>query len=116
MDVALLEGLALGFTTEHVPATRVVVRQGDPSDRFYVIARGRVKATHRTDEGVNLASSVLEDGDYFGELGLLRSVPRAATVETLGDSVFLTLSRERFLRLLDHAPELRERLTREYPG
>jgi ATP-binding cassette subfamily B protein len=116
MDGALLDGLALGFTTEHVPAGRVVVQQGDPSDRFFVIARGRVTASRRTDEGEDLEATVLEDGDWFGELGLLRNVPRAATVTAVGDCVFLTLTRDRFLRLLEHAPELRDRLSRQYPG
>ena len=114
LDAALLADLADDFMTDRVPADRVVVQQGDPSDKFYVIARGKVVATRRSEGGTEVPT-VLQDGDYFGELGLLHSVPRAATVRTVGESVFLTLARDRFLRLLDRAPELREVLEREYP-
>lgn len=116
LDAGLLDELSVGFGTERVPADRVVVHQGDPSDTFYVIARGAVAATRRTADAAPLPPTVLRDGDYFGELGLLRDVPRAATVRTLADSVFLTLSRDRFLRLLERAPDLRARLEREYPA
>jgi ATP-binding cassette subfamily B protein len=116
LDRALLADLARDFTTERWPAERVVVYQGDPADRFYVIVRGTVTATRLSDEdGSEVATRVLEDGDYFGELGLLRNVPRTATVRTDTLSVFLTLTRERFQRMLDRAPELRDSLRRDYP-
>jgi ATP-binding cassette, subfamily B, bacterial len=115
LDHASREQLARDFRTERVPADRVVVYQGDQADRFYVVVRGQVTAARRAEDGSEAPVTVLQDGDYFGELGLLHNVPRAATVRTTAPSVFLTLTRERFLQMLDRAPELRDVLQRDYP-
>ena len=68
------------------------MRQGDPSDRFYVLVRGRVEVTqggqHLRDEG---------PGEFFGEIGLLRDVPRTATVTALEEVETVSLTREDFL-------------------
>jgi ATP-binding cassette subfamily B protein len=53
---------------------------------------------------------VLEAGDCFGEIALLRTVPRTATVRTLLPSVFLTIDRSEFDLLMERAPDLRTRL------
>jgi ATP-binding cassette subfamily B protein len=95
------------FVTENVPVGRDVVIEGDPGDKFYIIARGRVEVLRKDAAGVNQRLSVLEDGDNFGELALLRNVPRTATARTLVPSIFLTLQRQHFQALLDRSPELR---------
>ena len=50
----------------------------------------------------------LEVGDCFGEMGLIRDIPRMATVQALTQCVFLTLSRTDFKRMVKESPELRE--------
>ena len=115
LDHGLLADLAGDFTTERWPPGRVVVYQDDPADRFYVIVRGTVTAARVADDGTPLVSRVLQDGDYFGEVGLLHNVPRTATVRTDAPTVLLTLNRERFSRLLERVPELRDALRRDYP-
>ena len=107
----LLGEIAQRFAVEQVPENRTVIVQGDPGDRFYLIARGRVAVTVRTamTEEERLVAT-LETGDYFGEVALLRGVPRTASVRTLAPSLFLSLSRNQFLELVERAPGLRERL------
>ena len=63
----------------------------------------------------SVVSRVLEDGDYFGEVGLLHDVPRTATVRTAAPTVLLTLNRDTFRRMLERVPELRDALRRDYP-
>jgi ATP-binding cassette subfamily B protein len=50
----------------------------------------------------------MQDGDHFGEIALLQWVPRTATVRTLTNTQCLSLSRERFARLVEAQPELRK--------
>ena len=72
-----------------------MLQEGDRSDRFYVIESGRVEVTQ--------AGRVLREegpGDYFGEIGLLRDVPRTATITTVEDTVLQALDRETFLRVV----------------
>lgn len=57
-----------------------IVKQGDLAERFYVISKGHVKVVNRTDDGKELLIGYLHDGDYFGEVGLLQSHPRTATI------------------------------------
>jgi CRP-like cAMP-binding protein len=80
-------------------AGEVIVRQGDPGDSFYLIARGRVVVVVEGAEGPQEAAELV-DGDYFGEIALLRETPRTATCQARTDVETLTLSREDFAGLL----------------
>ncbi|HEX5239526.1 MAG TPA: cyclic nucleotide-binding domain-containing protein [Candidatus Limnocylindrales bacterium] len=75
-----------------VPAGETVIRQGEPGDRFYVIGEGEVMVTV-DGQAVGTRST----GDGFGEIALLRNVPRTATVIALTPLRLLTVERERFL-------------------
>jgi len=94
------------FVTEHCPEGREVLHEGDSGDRFYIIVRGRVAVLKNSPSGEIRKLAVLETGDHFGEIALLSSVPRTASVRTLTPCIFLTLSRSQFLGVLDKAPEL----------
>jgi ATP-binding cassette subfamily B protein len=106
-DQMLFDLATLQLATENFPAGRDVVLEGDPGDRFYIIARGRVEVLKRDEHGVNQRVRVFEDGDNFGELALLRNVPRTASIRTLVPCTFLTLQRHHFQNLLDHSPAVR---------
>jgi CRP-like cAMP-binding protein len=74
------------------PADSVVVHQGDPGDLFYVIAQGRVEVLV---DGVRVAQEGA--GGWFGEIALLRDVPRAATVRALEDLELVGIGRDDFV-------------------
>jgi Cyclic nucleotide-binding domain/Major Facilitator Superfamily len=93
LNSVIVESLARGLVREDVAAGQVIMRVGDRSDRFYVIEAGNVEVT--SDDGRVLRHE--GPGDYFGEIGLLRDVPRTATITALEDTVLLTLAREEFL-------------------
>ena len=89
---SVLEEMAHRLETVTVHAGDVVVREGDVADRFYVIAEGEVQVSHG-----DLVVRREGAGDFFGEIGLLRNVPRTATVTALTDSKLWTLERADFL-------------------
>ena len=108
LDDAMLHELSVAqFVTENIPAGRDVVIEGDHGDKFFIIARGRVDVLKRQPDGTDRSVKILEDGDNFGELALLRDTPRSATIRTLVPCIFLTLQRNHFQNLLDHSPAVR---------
>jgi MFS family permease len=88
----VVERLARNLQRVTVPAGTVVIREGEPGDRFYVVAEGDASVSTRGRELARLGR-----GGYFGEIALLRDVPRTATVVALGDLVLFSLEREEFL-------------------
>jgi MFS family permease len=100
---ATIEHLARSLQPLRVKAGEQIVREGEPGDRFYVVASGEVEVAA---EGKALRS--LGPGEYFGEIALLRPVPRTATVIAREDSELLTLDRDEFVGAVTGHPESRE--------
>ena len=95
--------------TARVPAGRAVIEQDDPADRLYVVARGTLAVTRRGPDGAPVPLATLADGDTFGEIALLHDVARTSTVTTTTDTTLLSLSRDRFGKLMAREPKLRAR-------
>ena len=95
-----LEQLASRLSRVHVPAGEVIFRRGDPGDRFYVIGDGELEIA--LDGG---PPKTLGRGGYFGEIALLRDVPRTATVTTRTEVELYGLERDVFIAAVTgHAP------------
>jgi MFS family permease len=86
-----------------VGAGEIVIREGDPGDRYYVVVDGEVSITRG---GRPVAVRGRSDG--FGEIALLRDVPRTATVTALTDLELLALERDAFLLAVTGHPESSE--------
>ena len=107
LDGDLLEALAQRMKSERVNAGQVVVKEGDPGDKFYVIATGKVEVHTSGQHGERLRLAVLAEGDYFGEIALIKHEPRTANVQALTNGMVLTLSSADFDKLLSKSPELK---------
>jgi len=87
-----LEQLADALEEKRVGAGEEVVRQGDHGDRFYLVDEGKLEVIID-----GRPAQWLGPRDSFGEIALLRDVPRTATVRAGTDAVLYALERSEFL-------------------
>jgi MFS family permease len=90
LSIAAKEHVAARLNEVPVDAGQVVIRTGDHGDRFYVVADGELEIT-------NGRRATARRGDFFGEIALLRDVPRTATVTATAPSRLYALDRDDFL-------------------
>ena len=94
---------------------QVICREGDPADSFYLIRIGFVRVS-QSRKGEDLVLAYLPRGGYFGEMGLLREVPRTATCTALDHVEVVRILAPEFHLMLDRFPEVRieiERVARQ---
>jgi NTE family protein len=100
-----LERLAATATVVRVRGGDAVFYEGDKGDCLFVVAAGRLEAVAPRD-GVEELVTVLHPGDVLGELAVLTSEPRAATVRARRDTTLVRLGGDDFRALLTGTPEL----------
>jgi MFS family permease len=97
---ASLESLATRLVPLRLEPGTIIVKEGDAGDRFYILVEGDVAVSF---EGAALPD--LHAGGYFGEIALLRDIPRTATVTAKTNVVLYALDRDDFLATVTgHAP------------
>jgi MFS family permease len=92
LPLPAVEELAIALEPVTIPAAQVVFAQGDLADRCYFVEAGSAVVI-----GDGLEVSELGVGDMFGEIALLRNVPRTATVRSTSELHLQSLSSEAFL-------------------
>ncbi|MDP8974037.1 MAG: cyclic nucleotide-binding domain-containing protein [Actinomycetota bacterium] len=90
----------------------VIVRQGDPAGHFYVVVRGEVGVACKTEDREEVNVAMLGPGQFFGEVGLLNSAPRTATVRAKTPVEVLSLDRESFRQVIEQSEATAEELAR----
>lgn len=95
LDSRDLASAAGGLTEVRFPSGATIVTQGEPADRFYVILRGEVEVIK---DGSAVAT--LGSGQFFGEVGLLNSAPRTATVIARTELTTYALSADDFAAMV----------------
>jgi MFS family permease len=91
LSIAMKERVAARLDPVSVSAGELVIRAGDAGDRFYIVADGEL------DIDAGGLHAAAHEGDYFGEIALLRDVPRTANVKAAVDSQLYALQRDDFL-------------------
>lgn len=98
----VLERLAEASLPLSYPIGATIIAAGEVGDRFYIIDRGEVMVTQ---DGREIA--VLGPGESFGEIALLRGIPRTATVKAVSGVELYALAAEPFLRAVTGNPRAR---------
>jgi MFS family permease len=94
LSVAAKERVAANLVQQSVAPGEVVIRAGEIGDRFFIVGDGELEISA---DGLR---RIARKSDYFGEIALLRDVPRTATVKALVDTRLYALQREDFLAVV----------------
>lgn len=94
-----IEELLQSLESYPVRSKQTIIKQGEPGDYFYLIAKGKATIS-RSDNGTETVIAELKTGDVFGESALVSNEPRNATIQMASDGMLLRLSGAKFGRLL----------------
>jgi CRP/FNR family cyclic AMP-dependent transcriptional regulator len=105
-DLAEDDRLALALEMEEVcfEKGRALCTFGDPGDSMYIVREGEVEIYIRNDTGEKVTLETCGCGGFFGEISLLDSGPRTATIEALTDVEALKLDRKHLEHFLQEHP------------
>ncbi len=101
LDAIRIADIAQLLKAQVVPARQVVVRRGEMADAMFFIMSGEVEVDV-PPEPIRLG-----EGQYFGEIALLKESPRTATVLTVEECTLLSLDARDFRRLMERHPDLK---------
>ena len=107
-SLVALEALAAESDRRVLRRGEVLVREGDPSDRFFVVLSGRF-TVHKGDSTGSLAE--IGQGELVGEVGFFAGLPRTATVLAARDSIVLEIRGSHFEKAAEALPSLRQAVT-----
>lgn len=93
------ESLATQLNTLEIGSGDVIVRQGAPADKFFIIIDGEVEVV-REDDGQERTLATLGRGQFFGEMAILRDTPRMATVRAVTPTTLFAMERDAFHNLV----------------
>jgi CRP-like cAMP-binding protein len=84
----------------------VVVREGDPGDSFFVVARGMVRVFRHASDGRRIDLARLGEGSVLGEMALIADEPRTASVDVEGTADLLVFDRAALTALAEDLPQV----------
>ena len=90
-----------------LPKQNILFCEGDRGDALYLILKGKVKAFLLAEDGREVILSILDSGEIVGEMAIFDlEERRSATVETLEECEFLTISGDKFVKVLENHPQI----------
>ena len=98
--------LAASGSRKNFPGKNVIFQEGDSGDVLFIILSGKVKVLLTGKNGQEYILSHLGPGNFFGEMAILESAPRSASVITVEPSEFFLLGRKALTELLKHHPDI----------
>ncbi len=114
VDREFLEEIAPKCILRVFQQGEVVCHQGEYGNTFYLILKGKVEVSVRTQENPHIALAVLEQEDFFGEYAPLAETARTATVTALDRAILIEVGKEAFLSLRDNYPSVKDRIDKVY--
>ena len=83
-----------------------VFSEGDPSEWFYVVKKGKVKITKLSHDGKEIILEIIAPMDFFGGVAVMRGFPYPANAVAMEETEVLKISRRNLMSILDRFPSL----------
>ena len=109
-DREILRVLQVTEVTTHKNG-ELVIREGDRGEELFIVLSGTVRVKRGGSE-----LTTLKQGDHFGEMALVRSQPRSASVESIGESELMLIRRTDFFEILRKEHQLAVKLLWQFLG
>lgn len=98
-----LAAIAKEMVRKETKPNEVIVKEGEHGNKFFVIINGNFDVSFQSQHGQELVMASLRTGDFFGEISLLKNVPRQATVTSKTPGLLYSLSKSAFDKVIKHA-------------
>ncbi|MBO0840495.1 MAG: Crp/Fnr family transcriptional regulator [Sciscionella sp.] len=112
VEPAAAEALAQELEPVEFPRGHVIFNEGEPGDRLFIIASGKVKIGKKAPDGRENLLAIHGPSDMFGELSLFDPGPRTSTITAVTDVRAYTLGRPQLRKWIANRPEIAEMLLR----
>jgi len=100
------DAILAGAAVMHYPEGARIFAKGDPGDSMMAVLKGRVAIHDPSPGGRQVLLTVFREGDVFGEMALIDGKERSANATAAAACDLLVVSRQSFLRLLEHRPNV----------
>jgi CRP-like cAMP-binding protein len=84
-----------------------IFNEGDPSDKFYLVAEGSVKVLKHTVMGKDIILEMMSPGDIFGGVAVLDRKPFPASAQAMESTTVIRISRQNLLKIMEDYPTLK---------
>jgi len=84
-----------------------VFHEGDPSDKFYILAKGNVKIMKHSVGGKDIILEIMSSGDVFGGVAVLDNKPYPASAQAMEPSSVIRISRQKLFQIMEEYPILK---------
>ncbi|TQV78692.1 Crp/Fnr family transcriptional regulator [Exilibacterium tricleocarpae] len=101
----ITDALAAFSVRRSYPKNTILFMEGDENSQLFIIESGKIRVFVNGEDGKQVTLNFMGEGEYFGELALIDGNPRSASVMTVTDSVFVTVSRKDFQQFIAQHPE-----------
>jgi CRP/FNR family transcriptional regulator/CRP/FNR family cyclic AMP-dependent transcriptional regulator len=95
------------------PKDMIILLADEEGDTLFIIIKGKVKITAFSEHGKEVIFSIMNEGDFFGDMSLLDGKPRSASVVAIEDAELCLLRRDDFNRLIEKYPGIALKLLKE---
>ena len=109
---AAMDDLAAAATRVELPVDAVIIEQGSDGDEMFLLTRGTVRVSVRGDKAGTYFERALVAPAMFGEMALLTSEPRTASVTALTDVEVMRVGKGAFQKLIERSPQAGTILTK----